>query len=228
MTSVFRANLAALGGVLLRSRTLLAFAPLALSLFVAQPAQAFGFGAGLELGGHVGFARLASGGLGTPSLFGGGPALLLSLELYDENFIRVQTLGRLSGNGFTIVSDAGGGAGGGGGGELLLRVGAALPVFSPFFEVGAGAEVGGGAGTASVESIGAATENARAGAMWAPGGWVGIGGTFQLPLLPYVEARLGTHVGYLVPLDASPPLALTGIDALSLRAEAYLGAGYRF
>ena len=79
--------------------------------------------------------RLASGGLGPLSLFGGGPALLLSLELPDKNFIRVQTLGRLS---------------------------------------------------------------------------------------------LGTHVGYLLPLGALPPLALTGIDALSVRAEAYLGAGYRF
>lgn len=217
-----------LGGVVVRARVVSLLAPLALSLFCALPAQAFGFGVGLELGGQVGFPRIADGGLASPSLYGGGAGLLLSLELYDENFLRVQTIARATGNGFGIVADQGGGAGGAGGGELLLRLGAALPVFSPFLEVGGGAEIGGGAGTANVGGVSSAVEEARAGAMWAPGGWVGIGGTLQLPFLPYFEARLGTHIGYLMPLDDDPPLQLTGMEALSLRGELYLGSGFRF
>jgi hypothetical protein len=195
---------------------------------LAAPASAIGFGAGLEGGGFVGAARLTSGGITQPGLYGGGGALLLSLEVYDEGLLRVQTLGRIEGNGFGVVTDLGGGAGGAGGGELLLRLGFNTPVVEPFLEVGGGAMVGGGGGTADLSGIGQAVDSSVAGTMWAPAGYVGGGLTMALPLLPYFELRLGSHIGGLLPLDdAAPPIRLSGIEALSARAEVWLGVGYR-
>lgn len=197
------------------------------TLLAAAPASAIGFGAGLELGGFAGAARLASGGITSPGLFGGGGALLLSLEVYDEGLMHIQTLGRIEGNGFAIATDIGGGAGGSGGAEALLRLGLNLPLVEPFLEVGGGAAVGGGGGTADLSGVGQAVDQAVGGTMWAPAGYLGVGVTMALPLLPYFELRLGTHVGGLLPIDASPPIPLTGLDALSGRGEVWVGAGYR-
>lgn len=211
-----------------RNSARLAFAFLTTtSLFLATPAAAIGFGAGVEGGGFAGAARLASGGITSPGLFGGGGALLLSLEVYDEGLLRLQTLARIEGNGFAVATDVGGGAGGAGGGEALLRLGLNLPVVEPFFELGGGAMVGGGGGTADLSGVGQAVDQAVGGTMWAPAGYVGVGLTMALPLLPYFELRLGTHVGALLPLDDAPPIGLTGLDALSGRGEAWLGVGYR-
>lgn len=198
------------------------------SLSLAAPASAFGFGAGLELGGFAGASRLSSGGLTSPGLYGGGGALLLSLEVYDEGLLRVQTLGRIEGNGFGVVTGAGAGAGGAGGAEALLRLGFNTPVVEPFLEVGGGALFGGGGGTADLSGVGQAVDASVNGTMWAPAGYVGAGLTMALPLLPYFELRLGTHIGGLLPLnDPDPPINLTGIEALSGRAELWLGVGYR-
>lgn len=198
------------------------------SLALALPASAFGFGAGVEVGGFAGASRLASGGISEPGLFGGGGALLLSLELYDEGLLRVQTLGRVEGNGFGILTGAGAGGGGSGGAEALLRLGFNTPVIEPFLEVGGGALFGGGGGTADTSGVSQAASSSVGGAMWAPAGYIGAGITMALPLLPYFELRLGSHIGGLLPLDdAAPPIKLTGIEALSGRAELWLGVGYR-
>ncbi len=197
------------------------------TLFLAAPASAIGFGGGVEAGGFAGASRLASGGISQPGLFGGGGALLLSLELYDEGLVHLQTLARIEGNGFAIVSDFGGGAGGAGGGEGLLRLGLNLPLVEPFLEVGGGAMVGGGGGTADLSGVGQAVDQAVSGAMWAPAGYVGVGVTMALPLLPYFELRVGSHIGGLLPIDSKPPITLSGNDALSARAEVWLGVGYR-
>lgn len=198
------------------------------TLSLAAPASAFGFGAGLELGGFAGASRLSSGGISEPGLFGGGGALLLSLELYDEGFLRVQTLGRIEGNGFGVLSGAGAGAGGSGGAEALLRLGFNAPLVEPFIEVGGGALFGGGGGTADTSGVSQAAGASVGGTMWAPAGYIGAGVTMALPLLPYFELRLGSHIGGLLPLnDPEPPITLSGIEALSGRAELWLGVGYR-
>lgn len=197
-------------------------------LSLAAPASAFGFGAGLELGGFGGASRLSSGGITEPGLFGGGGALLLSLELYDEGLLHVQTLGRIEGNGFGVFTGAGAGAGGSGGAEALLRLGFNTPLLEPFVEIGGGALFGGGGGTADTSGVSQAASASVAGTMWAPAGYIGAGVTMSLPLLPYFELRLGSHVGGLLPLnDSEPPIKLNGIEALSGRAELWLGVGYR-
>lgn len=202
---------------------------LLVTLVASKDASAIGFGVGAELGGFAGGSQLLSGGIAKPNTFGGGLALVLSTELYDENFLRLQGIGRLEGNGFVIQGEKGGGAGGAGGGEILLRAGLALPLspVEPFLEVGGGALFGGGAGTADLSGIGQAVDQAVSGAMWAPAGYLGVGVTIALPLLPYFEARVGTHVGGLVPLTEPPPIQLSGMDALVGRAELHLGMGFR-
>jgi hypothetical protein len=193
----------------------------------ALPASAIGFGVGVEAGGHVGMARIASGGITEPGLFGGGGALVLSTEFLDEGLFSVQGIGRLEGHGFAIVAPAGGGAGGGGGGDLLLRIGLRTPLLTPFLELGGGTAVGGGGGTADLSGVGQAVDEAVGGVMWAPAGYVGVGSTLALPLLPYFEFRLGSHIGGLMPLDGAPPLTFAGNDMLSTRFEVYLGTGLR-
>lgn len=201
---------------------------LLLLLSAAPEASAIGFGVGLELGGFAGGTQLLSGGLTKPNTYGGGGALVLSLEVYDENFLRVQGIGRVEGNGFVVATQNGGGGGGSGGGEILVRTGLALPFVEPFAEVGGGAAFGGGGGTADLSGIGQAADAAVGGGMWMPVGYLGLGVTISAPLLPYFELRVGTHVGSLMPLTDPPPLDLKGLDTVAGRAEAHLGVGFRF
>lgn len=196
----------------------------------ATPASAIGFGIGLEGGGFVGGAQLASGGLTRPSQFGGGGALMLRLEFLTEDMFSLHATLRGEGNGFALADlsgAGGGGAGGAGGGELLFRALLRLPVVNPFLELGGGAMAGGGAGTVNLESVGGAVDEGVAGVMWAPAGYIGAGLNIALPLLPYFEVRLGTHVGGLLPIDDSPPFALSGIEQLSGRAELWVGTGFQ-
>ncbi|MFZ9889224.1 MAG: hypothetical protein ACO3JL_17150, partial [Myxococcota bacterium] len=121
----------------------------------------------------------------------------------------------------------GAGAGGAGGAEGLLRLGFDLPVVEPFLEVGGGAAVAAGGGTTNLTDVSGATGDAVSGTMWVPAGYLGVGLTKALPLLPYFELRVGSHVGSLTALDPPAPIPLSGIEALSARGEVWLGVGYR-
>jgi len=209
-----------------RAFALPTFILMALAVTTFSPrAEAIGFGVGLEGGGIVGATQLAGGGLTKPNLFGGGGALMLRFEFLTEDMFSLHATLRGEGNGFGIVGATGGGAGGAGGGELLFRALLRLPIVNPFFEFGGGAMAGGGGGTANLESVGGAVDQSVGGAMWAPAGYIGIGTNVALPLMPYFEMRIGTHIGGLLPIDGSPPFALSGIEQLSGRAEIWLGTG---
>lgn len=188
--------------------------------------EAIGFGVGLELGGFAGASDVLNGGAASPHTFGGGLALMLSAELYDENFIRLQTLLRVEGNGFALAGADFGGAGGAGGADLLLRTGLAIPLVpvEPFVELGAGAAAGAVAGTRSASSVDAALDESFNQTAWIPAGYVGAGVTVALPLLPYFELRVGSHVGQVVPFDGD---ASSGSAGFVGRAEAHLGVGFR-
>jgi hypothetical protein len=211
-----------------RAPSLSCLLPLALAAcFFAQPASAIGFGVGVEAGGIVGTTKLTGGGITQPGLFGGGGALMLRFEFFTEEMFALHATLRGEGHGFGIVTPDAGGGGGGGGGELLLRAAIRLPIVDPFFEIGGGAAAAGGGGTLDTSAVGGALEEAVGGAMWAPAGYVGVGLNVALPLMPYFEVRLGTHIGGLLPLGADPPIPLTGIEQLSARAELWLGTGWQ-
>ena len=197
------------------------------SFFAAQ-ASALGLGIGIEGGGYAGKHKLLEGALTSPSLYGGGLSLLVSAEFYDDNFLRAQAIARLEGSGFGLQSAGGAGAGGVGLGDLLLRFGLAIPLspVEPFVELGGGAFVGSGGGTLDA-SLSGALDNTISAQLWGPAAYLGAGLTVALPLLPYFELRVGTHVGQLQTDGAPSALAVTGRDAWLGRAEAHLGMGFR-
>ncbi len=208
------------------SRALVLFVLVVAALAPAR-AGAFGFGVGAELGGQVGSGALLVSGLVPPNEAGGELALVLSLELIDESLLRVQTLGRLAGGGLAVFSPTYGGAGGYGGGEVLLRAGLALPIVEPFLELGGGVAVGGGGGSTDIDDpVGTAVS----GTLFFPAGYVGTGLTFQipLPLTPYIELRVGTHVGAVLTVPGQATSSIAPSSPLSATAEAHLGAGFRF
>ena len=196
--------------------------------FGATQASALGLGIGIEGGGYAAKHQLLDGPLTSPSLFGGGLSLLVSAEFYDDNFLRAQAIARIEGSGFGLQSAGGAGAGGIGLGDLLLRFGLAIPLspIEPFVELGGGAFIGSGGGTLDA-SLSGALDNTISAQMWGPAGYLGAGLTVALPLLPYFELRVGTHVGQLQTQGAPAALAVKGQDALLGRAEAHLGMGFR-
>lgn len=197
--------------------------------FCAAPAQAIGFGVGLEAGGFAAQTDVLGAAEIAPNTFGGGMALLLTTELYDENFLRLQLVGRVEGNGFAIAQGEAAGAGGSAVGDLLLRLGLALPLVpvEPFLEAGGGAFIATGAGTLAATGVDSALDEGVSAEMWGPAAYLGAGVTVALPLLPYLELRVGSHLGNLVVRDAPQELVPEGDAAWLGRAEAHLGIGFR-
>lgn len=183
--------------------------------------QAHAIGLGFELGGGASYPELASNQLKSAPFYGGGPALVLQLGLMDEDLIKIALIGRAEVAGHASPLSGGLATLALAGGELLLRAGLKLPIVEPFLELGGGAGIG--TGYANQEK-GGARENYY-GAMWAPAGYAGLGLTISVPLMPYFEVRLGSHIGGLMPVQGFAPDKLA--DPVFGSLAGYVGMGWR-